>query len=211
MPSRNYASPLRAGTPKPHKWQPFEVRTLICLIIKREHLDSPDDPMDLADKLNSALNPVRSATMQTAERIYGADIPVVDVTAMLHRILRKRRHAVDLSDRQPSEVVTKRKVATFMRALDFSGSEEEWIASGRRELVAVERALMRRRMMAREEGTIASPRAMEEKDRRLNMLRSPRAQRLLVGWGIGGSFWEGKSVDDHVHTLDTLTDESFTP
>lgn len=201
MPSNKSLSPVRAGAPKPHKWQSFEVRTLICLIIKGEHLDS-EDPMDIADKLNNALNP-GSATTQTAESIYGADIPVVDVNAMLQRILRKKRHAVDLSRRHPSAIVTKSKVAAFMRGLDFTGSEDEWIAEERREKGGVERAMMRRRLLARKEGTMASRSELEDKNLRPNMLRSPRAQRLLVAWGIGGSFWEGKSVHDPEHSLIT--------
>lgn len=185
-------SPSHFVSPKAHKWDNFEVRTLICLIIKGEHRISPDDPMYLADRLNNALNPER-ATTDTAEKIYGADIPMQDVQAMLRRIMSKKKHAIDISDRHKSNVVTKRKIAAFMRGLEyFDGSEEEWKVGGRRDRMLVERAKMRRRMMVRKEGGKLSPQEQEDRDRRLAMLRSPRAQRLLVGWGIGASFWEGE-------------------
>lgn len=185
-------SPSHSAPQKAHKWDNFEVRTLICLIIKGEHRIFPDDPMYLTDRLNNALNPER-ATTETAKKIYGSDIPMQDVQAMLKRILSKKKHAIDLSDRHRSNVITKRKITAFMRGLDFDGSEEEWKVGGRRDKMAVEGAKMRRRMMLRKEGGKLSSPEREDQDRRLAMLRSPRAQRLLVGWGIGASFWEGES------------------
>lgn len=36
-----------------HKWDAFEIRTLVCLIIKEEHRLSPD-PMDFATKMSTS-------------------------------------------------------------------------------------------------------------------------------------------------------------
>lgn len=187
-----------------HKWTSFEVRTLICLIIKGEHRAS-EDPIDLADKLNTALSqPARPAASHyqeggrgesintTKKHNYDDDIAVAEVTAMLRRILAKRRHAVDLCERDPSGAVTRRKVRAFARSLDFGGGDDEWLAGGRREIVSAERAVALERLRARNEGRPASSGEVMERERRLEMLESPRAQRLLEEWGMGASFWEGE-------------------
>lgn len=215
-------------TTEPHKWTSFEVRTLVCLIIKGEHRVS--HPMDLADKLNTALYPPRqrggggggggggdfsdgSSTLADYDR----DIPVADVEAMLARILAGKKHAVDLCARDPSSsLVTKKKISAFARSLDFDGGDEEWRAGGRGEKVAAaaaERAERARARATRERRGAGGPReeVVEdgvEKDRRLKMIGSPRAHRLLVDWGMGASFWEGKCVvhqnGDAVVTLEVL-------
>lgn len=166
------------------KWNHFEVRTLICLIIKGEHKTSKD-PMDLTDKLNRALNPASSGTQPA----YSRDVPHVDVQAMLKRVLSKKSHAVDLSDRIYTAPVTRTKLNAFMRNLGFDGSKDEW-KSGRREEMKVETQKRLVRYMVRKEGGRRSPRSQDERHRRRMLLREPRAKRLLRGWGIGASFWE---------------------
>lgn len=176
-----------------HKWNHFEVRALVCLIIKGEHLAS-DDPMHVSDQLNLALNPAPS---QHNKPNYGRDIPHDDVQNMLNRILNKKMHAVDVAERDSRGTVTRTKVSAFMRSLGFDGSKEEW-AAGRKGFMGVEGEKRQRRYMARKEGARLSPRAEDERYRRRMLVRGPRVRRLLRGWGIGASFWdEGKSSPLH--------------
>ncbi|KUI58818.1 hypothetical protein VP1G_06078 [Cytospora mali] len=174
------------GPPRPstHKWNHFEVRALICLVIKGEHLTT-DDPMHIADKLNMALNPASSRRNPN----YNRDIPHDEIQHMLKRILDKKMHAVDVSDRDTRPTITRTKVNAFMRSLGFDGSKDEWMM-GRKEKMNMEGEKRQRRYTARKEGA-ESPRALDERHRRRMMIRGPRARRLLRGWGIGASFWEG--------------------
>lgn len=213
---RKFDTPSHSTTPEnnmtsksqsqaPHKWTSFEVRTLVCLIIKGEHLVARateradrDSTMDLADKLNTALHPGDAAR----------DIPVADVEAMLRRVLARRRHAVDLCRRDGTDAVTKKKINAFMRALDFDGGDDEWTVGGRRTAVAAERPAALARLMARaareEEGRAGaggppappgeSEDEREDREARLEMIEDPRAYRLLADWGMGATFWEGESV-----------------
>ncbi|POS73373.1 hypothetical protein DHEL01_v208223 [Diaporthe helianthi] len=173
---------------EPHaqwKWNHFEVRTLVCLIIKGEHRASKD-PMNLTDKLNHALNPASTG----GQADYSRDVPHAEVQAMMKRILSKKWHAVDLSSRDYSgTLVTRTKVNAFMRNLDFKGSKNEWVM-GRKKDMQFETQKRLERYMVRKEGGRPSPRSREERDRRRMLLREPRARRLLHGWGIGASFWE---------------------
>lgn len=182
--SPSYDSPEPEAPRTLWKWNHFEVRTLVCLIIKGEHKISKD-PLDLTDKLNRALNPASSGT----EPAYTRDIPHAEVQAMLKRILSKKSHAVELSDRNYSVPVTRTKINAFMRNLDFNGSKDEWEA-GRNDVVKAETQKRLVRFMIRKEGGRPSPRSRDERDRRRMLLRNPRAKRLLRGWGIGASFWE---------------------
>ncbi|KAG8165898.1 hypothetical protein KVR01_004450 [Diaporthe batatas] len=169
----------------PWKWNHFEVRTLVCLIIKGEHKVSKD-PMHLTDKLNQALNP--GSAGRNAD--YSRDVPLGEVQAMLKRILSKKSHAVDLCSRDYSGTpVTRAKVNAFMRNLDFDGSKMEWV-NGRKMKMHFETKKRLERYMVRKDGGRLSPRPREERDRRRMLLREPRARRLLNGWGIGASFWE---------------------
>lgn len=182
--SPSYDSPEPEAPRTFWKWNHFEVRTLVCLIIKGEHKITKD-PMDLTDKLNRALNPASSGTQPA----YSRDVPHAEVQAMLKRILSKKSHAVDLSDRNYSAPVTRAKINAFMRNLDFDGSKVEW-EEGRDEVVRVQTQKRLVRFMVRKEGGRRSPRSRDERDRRRMLLRDPRAKRLLRGWGIGASFWE---------------------
>ncbi|KAK7712550.1 hypothetical protein SLS64_004934 [Diaporthe eres] len=192
--SPSYDSPEPEAPRTVWKWNHFEVRTLVCLIIKGEHKISKD-PMDLTDKLNRALNPASSATQPA----YSRDIPHAEVQAMLKRILSKKSHAVDLSDRNYSAPVTRAKLNAFMRNFDFDGSKDEWKA-GRGKVVRVETQKRLVRFMIRKEGGRPSPRSRDERDRRRMLLRDPTAKRLLRGWGIGASFWEDGSKGEE-HTM----------
>lgn len=206
--------PSKSPSQAPHKWTSFEVRTLVCLIIKGEHLVARagaratdhtdradrDGTMDLADKLNTALHPGDAAR----------DIPVADVEAMLRRVLARRRHAVDLCRRDGTDAVTKKKINAFMRALDFDGGDEEWTVGGRRVAAAAERPAALGRLMTRaareeegrgEAGVFGagppdppgeSEDEREDREARLEMIEDPRAYRLLVDWGMGATFWEGE-------------------
>ncbi|KAL1866207.1 hypothetical protein Daus18300_006871 [Diaporthe australafricana] len=186
--SPSYDSPEPEGprTP-PHKWNHFEVRALVCLIIKGEHRVSKD-PMYITDILNRALNPASSGKKPA----YNRDIPHDEVQEMLKRILLKKMHAVDVSERNVRSQVTRVKVNAFMRNLGFDGSKEEW-KSGRAKEARVENQKRLTRYMIRKEGRRPSPRSQDETGRRRMLLREPRAKRLLRGWGIGASFWEGGS------------------
>ncbi|ROV94639.1 hypothetical protein VSDG_06196 [Cytospora chrysosperma] len=175
--------------PSSHKWNHFEVRTLVCLIIKGEHLAS-DDPMHITDMLNLALNPASARNNPS----YNRDIPHDAIQHMLKRILTKKMHAVDVSERDSRAAVTRTKVNAFMRSLGFDGSKDEWEA-GRKDAMKVEVEKRQRRYMERKEGNLLSPRAYDERHRRKMMIREPRARRLLHGWGIGASFWEGDNDD----------------
>lgn len=186
-----------------HKWNHFEVRTLVCLIIKGEHKVSKD-PMDMTDKLNRALNPGSSRSKPA----YTRDIPHEEVQKMLRRILSKKLHAVDLAERNYQTPVTRAKVNAFMRNLGFDGSEEEW-KLGRKEEVKVENEQKLLRFMIRKEGGRPSPRSRDERHRRRMLLREPRAKRLLRGWSIGASFWEGMYF--YNASLKTQTDFSSGP
>lgn len=182
--SPSYDSPEPEALRSSWKWNHFEVRTLVCLIIKGEHKVSKD-PMHLTDKLNRALNPASSSSQPA----YSRDIPHADVQDMLKRMLSKKAHAVDFSERNYSSPVTRAKVNAFMRNLGFDGSKVEWEA-GRDEKVRVQNQRRLVRFMIRKEGGRPSPRSRDERDRRRMLLREPRARRLLHGWGIGASFWE---------------------
>jgi Arc/MetJ family transcription regulator len=182
--SPSYDLPEPKEAPPSWTWNHFEVRTLVCLIIKGEHKVSKD-PMDLTDKLNHALNPASSG----GQPAYSRDVPHAEVQAMLKRILSKKLHAVDLSERDYSAPVTRTKLNAFMRNLGFDGSKDEW-DRGRKKHVRAETEKRLVRYMIRKEGGRPSPRSREERDRRRMLLREPRARRLLRGWGIGASFWE---------------------
>ncbi|KAH8782939.1 hypothetical protein F5883DRAFT_679769 [Diaporthe sp. PMI_573] len=182
--SPSYDLPEPEEAPPSWTWNHFEVRTLVCLIIKGEHKVSKD-PMDLTDKLNHALNPASSG----GQPAYSRDVPHAEVQAMLKRILSKKLHAVDLSERDYSAPVTRTKLNAFMRNLGFDGSKDEW-DRGRKKHVRAETEKRLVRYMIRKEGGRPSPRSREERDRRRMLLREPRARRLLRGWGIGASFWE---------------------
>lgn len=182
--SPSYDSPEPEEAPPSWKWNHFEVRTLACLIIKGEHKVS-NDPMDLSDKLNHALNPSSSG----GQPDYSRDVPHAEVQAMLKRILSKKLHAVDLSERDYTTPVTRTKLNAFMRNLGFDGSKDEW-DRGRKRRVRVETQNRLVRYMVRKEGGRPSPRSLDERDRRRMLLREPRARRLLRGWGMGASFWE---------------------
>ncbi|ROW12539.1 hypothetical protein VMCG_00191 [Cytospora schulzeri] len=175
--------------PSTHKWNHFEVRTLVCLIIKGEHLTS-DDPMHIADLLNMALNPNPSRNNSS----YRRDIPHDDIQHMLKRILSKKMHAVDVAERDTRPSVTRTKVNAFMRNLGFDGTKDEWM-TGRKETMQVVGEKRQRRFMARKEHIALSPRTYDERHRRKMMIREPRARRLLHGWGIGASFWEEDSSE----------------
>ncbi|KAI3394151.1 hypothetical protein diail_3161 [Diaporthe ilicicola] len=184
--SPSYDSPEpEAPRTLPHNWNHFEVRTLVCLIINGEHKVSKD-PMHITDKLNRALNPASSGTKPA----YGRDIPHDDVQAMLKQMLFKKMHAVDLAERNWQTPVTRAKVNAFMRNLSFDGGEAEW-KSGRKRQVKIENQQRTTRYMIRKGGGRLTPRSRDERDRRRMLLREPRARRLLRGWGIGASFWQG--------------------
>ncbi|KAJ4419341.1 hypothetical protein N0V82_005029 [Gnomoniopsis sp. IMI 355080] len=176
-----------------YKWNSFEIRTLICLIIKGAHYDrkGPVDPMDFADKLNKALNPV-NATSERSKALFDRDIPVVDVQTMLRRILAKKSHAVDVVQRDPAATITKRQINAFIRQLDFDGGENEWADEHRREKILAERAEMQRQLNKRKEGRPMSPERWEEAQDRLRDIQSPRALKLLSNWGMGRTFFEGE-------------------
>lgn len=176
-----------------YKWNSFEIRTLVCLIIKGAHYDTkgPVDPMDFADKLNKALNPVKPTT-ERVKALLDRDIPVKDVQKMLRRILAKKRHAVDVVERNPAATITKRQVNAFMRQLDFDGGEEEWTVGHRRDKVMAERQEMRRQLNKRKDGRPVSQERWQDSQERLRDIQSPRAQRLLSNWSIGRTFFEGE-------------------
>lgn len=186
-------SSLASGPSGEHKWSSFEIRTLVCLIIKGAYCDKdgPVDPIDFADKLNKALNPVKAHT-QDAEALFDRDIPVNDVHKMLRRILAKKRHAVNVIQRDPAAAITRRQINVFRRQLDFDGGELEWLDNHRRENVMAERAEMRRRL---DEGKCSRPVGQEtwkENQERLRDIGSPRAQKLLSKWSMGKTFFEGE-------------------
>jgi hypothetical protein len=182
--SPSYDSPEPGEASPPWEWNHFEVRTLVCLIIKGEH-KVLKDPMDLTDKLNKALNPASGG-----QPVFKRDVPHAEVQAMLKRILSKKLHAVDLSERDFHALpVTRTKLNAFMRNLGFDGSRDEW-ERGRKQKVRVDTQNRMERYMVRKDGGPRSPRSREERDRRRQLLRDPRARRLLRGWGIGASFWE---------------------
>lgn len=147
--------------------------------------------MDFADKLNRALNPVKGVT-ERSKALFDRDIPVDDVQKMLRRILAKKRHAVDVAQRNPAATITKRQVNAFMRQLGFDGGENEWLDEHRRDKVMVERAEMRRQLNQRKEGRPMSRERWEASQERLRDIQSPRAQRLLSDWGMGRTFFEGE-------------------
>lgn len=203
--SPSYDSPEPEEPCAPWKWNHFEVRTLVCLIIKGEHKASKD-PLDLTDKLNQALNPASSGNQPA----YSRDVPHAEVQAMLKRILSKKSHAVDLSDRDSTATVTRTKLNAFMRNLGFEGSEKEW-KQGRKQRVKVETQKRLVRYMVRKQGGRPSPRSREERDRRRMLLREPRARRLLHGWGIGASFWEDGKYFLFLHLIHTFSMEHADP
>lgn len=147
--------------------------------------------MDFADKLNKALNPVKNTT-ERARALFDRDIPVNDVQKMLRRILAKKRHAIDVVERDPAAAITKRQVNAFMRQLDFDGGEEEWVIGHRREKVMAERLEMRRQLNKRKDGRPISQERWQDNQERLRDIQSPRAQRLLSNWSIGRTFFEGE-------------------
>lgn len=191
-PARSLSSSACDASSK-HKWDSFEIRTLICLIIKGAHRNSkgPVDPMDFADKLNKALNPVQTST-RSAKVLFDRDIPVDDVQEMLQRILARKSHAVDVVQRNPAASITKRQVNAFIRQLDFDGGESEWLDDFKREKVMAERAEMRRQLDKRREGRPMSQERWENNQERLQDIHSPRAHRLLSNWGMGKTFFQGE-------------------
>lgn len=179
-----------------HQWNSFEMRTLFCLIIKGEHQDRNGllSGKDFASKLNIALNPHDPATTKlTAAQLYARDIPVRDVADMLHRVLDKKRHAIDVVSRSNARAVTRRQINAFKRQLDFRGDEEEWALTGRKEHVERQNEELRRRMVKEKYGGRMTPARAEENRDALEDIEDDSARKLLEDWRIGRSFYEGES------------------
>lgn len=181
-----------------HQWNSFEIRTLFCLIIKGEHQDRNGllAPLDLASKLNKALNPEplagsKVSAEKEAQR-FARDIPPYEVAAMLRRVLDKKRHAVDVVSRCPARTVTRRQLVAFTRQLDFRGDEEEWALTNRREHVQRVDRVLRYREEKEKDGRRMSPERVADNRERLEEVEDDRAQRLLKDWGIGHEFYEGE-------------------
>jgi len=171
------------------------MRTLFTLIIKGEHQDRDGllPNIDFATKLNKALNPVDPAkSKKTPEQLYARDIPAREVGAMLRRVLDKKRHAVDVVLRSDARAVTRRQLRAFTRQLDFRGDAEEWALTDRRAHERREREELRRRADKRKDGRRMTPEREEENRENKEDLEDHHTRRLLQGWGIGRSFWEGE-------------------
>lgn len=169
-----------------HKWTSFEVRTLISLIIKGEHRVSKD-PTYLTDRLNGIVNPARTTTITTINDLGttntktvtahddGREIRHAEVQKMIHTIMAKKKHAVDISERHPTNVLTRKKMRAFVRTPSSSSS-------------AAAAALVGAGYAAKK----GHEKMVQERKRIKKAMRNPRERNLLLNWGMTPSFFDGK-------------------
>lgn len=177
-----------------HKWTSFEVRTLITLIIKGEHRVC-EDPTYFTDRLNSIVNPARVSS--TTGRSDGArtvvvhdhrrDIPHAEAQKMLDAVVAKKKHAVDMSERFPTNTLTREKMRAFSRRrLTFAAAaaedDEMHKMTEREEKNHVEKIQRLLRRMQREMTGMKG----------VSPLLTRRERSLLLNWGIGPDFFHGE-------------------
>lgn len=178
--------------------------------------------MYLADRLNNIVNPARvvkgdgdpKTTTAVLHNPHG-DIAPAEVQKMLNAVMLKKKHAVDLCERHPTGVLTRKKMRAFARTFassfvageercnDATETEVETASSvaGRGNggkpvsLKDLEKRERFQRRREREMGTfvLPTPRERMERKRLRQAMRDRRERNLLVNWGIGPSFFDGKS------------------
>jgi hypothetical protein len=148
-------------SPEPHKWTNFELRALLCLLVRNVHktgLDSTElerlgsstaprhQHRNLPRSGNSPKNSGRLAYVDVATALndcchkfdYENDIPVRDVIDMVDKMLLDNKGAVCYSERQPVGRLTRSANRVWKRKINYDGSNAEWEA-GRKQKEEIKR------------------------------------------------------------------------
>ncbi|KAK4448569.1 hypothetical protein QBC34DRAFT_465492 [Podospora aff. communis PSN243] len=110
------------------EWTDFEMQAVLALICKRVHLEK-GGALTFATALNEALN----GKQGDGDDNMSDDIELHDVEVLLEWIYREKKGALAFIERQPARCLTRQATLVFARNLPFDGTEEEWLAGGRRE------------------------------------------------------------------------------
>ncbi|KAL8349622.1 hypothetical protein RB598_005136 [Gaeumannomyces tritici] len=111
-----------------HNWSTFELNAAIALICKGKHKVRPSSNSGFAFELNKALNSQRA-------NFHEGDMDEADIEDLLRFLLAESKPAVAYAERAAPACITRAKRMAFKRRIDFSGSEAEWVAGGRRDAV----------------------------------------------------------------------------
>ncbi|KAJ9155122.1 hypothetical protein NKR23_g2306 [Pleurostoma richardsiae] len=114
----------RGPPPLRRHWTPFEMDTVLALLCKGVHRRR-GGLLTFATHLNEAL--------AIGYRGQDRDIELEDVEAMLRVVLREKKAAIALIERQPTNHITRTQKRAFARSIPFDGSLREWVSGGRKE------------------------------------------------------------------------------
>jgi len=155
------ARPSSNPSSEPHKWTNFELRALLCLLVRNVHktgLDSTElerlgsstaprhQHRNLPRSGNSPKNSGRLAYVDVATALndcchkfdYENDIPVRDVIDMVDKMLLDNKAAACYSERQPVGRLTRSANRVWKRKINYDGSNAEWEA-GRKQKEEIKR------------------------------------------------------------------------
>lgn len=129
-----------------YTWDDFEIRLLLCMIIRGVHTSGTPGTIDRWSKrritesrrsLNDSLPKATDGHTHRGQWAYhdvakllnfhtNDDIPVVDVRDMIHRLVDQRKGALHLANRVHAPRMTKTVAMAWKRQQDFVGDLKEW-------------------------------------------------------------------------------------
>ena len=129
-----------------YTWEDFEIRLLLCMIIRGVHTSGTPGTTDRWSKrrimesrrsLNDSLPKPADGHTHRGQWAYhdvakllnfhtNDEIPVVDVRDMIHRLVDQRKGALHLSNRVHAPRMTKTVAMAWKRQQDFVGDLKEW-------------------------------------------------------------------------------------
>ncbi|PBP26690.1 hypothetical protein BUE80_DR002357 [Diplocarpon rosae] len=129
-----------------HEWTGFELQTMLSLIARGVHLEQnsnkrTDDPSQARKNAHEAFYTALNTALHGKD--FTKDINKREVTRMLDRVLKERKHVVGkggLAERKTSGRITRTLTSAWKRPIkssDFDGSLGEW-EQGRKERVLQE-------------------------------------------------------------------------
>ena len=129
-----------------YTWEDFEIRLLLCMIIRGVHTSGTPGTTDRWSKrrimesrrsLNDSLPKATDGHTHRGQWAYhdvakllnfhtNDEIPVVDVRDMIHRLVDQRKGALHLANRVHAPRMTKTVAMAWKRQQDFVGDLKEW-------------------------------------------------------------------------------------
>lgn len=129
-----------------YTWEDFEIRLLLCMIIRGVHTSGTPGTTDRWSKrrimesrrsLNDSLPKATDGHTHRGQWAYhdvakllnfhtNDEIPVVDVRDMIHRLVDQRKGALHLANRVHAPCMTKTVATAWRRQQDFVGDLKEW-------------------------------------------------------------------------------------